>query len=70
MSEHSAALSAFILAILCLIVASVTGGMHLSPRVSSPLSGAATVVVSTLFVVLASVFLVWGIISLGYLHVR
>jgi hypothetical protein len=69
MSEHPAALVAFALAAVCLAVAFAAGGLHLSSRVNSPLSGAATVVVSTLFIVLASVFLVWGIISLGYRHV-
>jgi len=68
MSEHSAAILAFVLAVVCLAVASIAGGMHLSPRVTSPLSGATTVAVSTIFIVLASILLVWGIITLGYRH--
>jgi hypothetical protein len=69
MDEHSAALVAFVLAAMCLVAAFVVGGLHLSPRVSSPLSGAATITVSTLLIVLASCLLVWGLLHLGYSHV-
>lgn len=70
MSEHTAAIVAFVLAMVGLLLAFVVGGLHLSPRVSSPLSGAATVIASTLLIVLASVLLVWGILHLGFSHAR
>ena len=44
MSEHTAAIVAFALAAVGLLLAFVVDGLHLSPRVSSPLSGAATVI--------------------------
>jgi len=70
MSDHTAAIVAFAVAALGVLLAFVVSGLHLSRQVNSPLNGAATVVLSTLFIVLASVLLVWGILHLGFSHAR
>ncbi len=68
MTDHAATVAAFVVAGLSLAIAFVVGGLHFSPRLSSPLNAAATLVISTLFIVLASVLLVWGVLHLGFAH--
>ena len=66
MTEHAATIVAVVMAALCLGLAFVAGSLHLSPRVTSPLSGAGTVAVSTVLILLASMFLAWGLLHLGF----